>query len=230
MEENTTLKLLKIIAASEHPLPIHEIREQTALANTTLNRLLNQLMKESYVSRAGRGRYTGGPALFHLGSAAVNNSLSSRYRPLIEDLAERTGLNSEIYSLGAQGPVMLFWIQGRSEFRVRMYPGFRLAAVQHPAVAFFLNRNPGRLCWGKPASPVLPDGRPSGEWIASAVEGEVLFDRGLTRPELTRCAVLIPGEDLVVSLSGLTSEFPTDRDALAAVLLGAVDPRNDTDL
>jgi hypothetical protein len=214
LDENRTLKLLRILTQADYSVSLPELREKTAMANTSLNRLLNQLMKEMYVQKIRHGEYTAGPALLNLGSNVLNNSISSLYRPLIEKLSEQTGLNGELYSLSPQGPIMLFWIQGRSEFRVRMYPGFRLQMEEHPAISFFLHRYPGNTCWNREPKKILNDGTPLNEWLDQVERDNFLFEKGHVRPELARCCAALPGGELVIGLSGLISEFNWEKEEL----------------
>jgi hypothetical protein len=214
------LSILEIIAAAEGSLGIAEIKEKTEIPPTTLNRLLNKLTECMYVEKVKHGLYRAGPGLVALGSAVIENAGTIRFRPLLAQLVEITGLNAELYSLSISGPSLLTWIGGQSEFRVRMFPGFRLATCNHPAVAFFVRQFPqATSAWGKQ---LVPNDQQHWQKMLTDANQNFIIERGYIRPELARACACTSDGRYCIGLSGLISEFTIKDTTLEQIMLGHI--------
>ncbi len=212
MSEIPLLSVLEAVASADGPLSIAALREITGIPAATMHRHLGRLCDAMYVEKAQHGLYRAGPALVALGSSVIENAGTARFRPLLAELVDATGLNAELYSVTRNGPTLLVWLGGRSEFRVRMFPGFRLTACSHPATAFFFTRYPGaERVWGKPFAPT-----DSEHWqrMLAAAERNFIIERGHTRPELARACTCTSDGRYCIGLSGLCSEFTVDDNRL----------------
>lgn len=203
---DTTLLILEAFAAARTPLGVSELQASTGIPPATLARLLKKLVGLDYISRSGHGVYTGGAALFSLGTAILNCSLSSRFLPLLRKLVSETGLNAELYHLTSQGPQLLCWEGGMSSFQVRMAPGHRVCHPGHPAIYFhqLLYPEAAPLPWGGQGA-VLADGERE-DFLRQARENFVI-ERGHILPEVGRACAATADGAFVFGLSGLRSEF-----------------------
>ncbi len=194
------------------------MRDSTGIPPTSLNRLLSKLIDCGYVQKIRHGEYRAGPGLVALGSSVMENAGTIRFRPMLNRLVEKTGLNAELYSLTQHGPTLLTWIGGRSEFRVRMFPGFRLPAMGHPATAFFKQHFPAATqAWDKSLDPEM--GGEDWRRMLHDAEENFIIERGQIRPELGRACAATSDGAYCIGLSGLLSEFVLTDEELKNILL-----------
>jgi DNA-binding IclR family transcriptional regulator len=86
------MALLKSVAASTSPPTVLELARESGLSRSTAWRLLRALEHHGLVDRDPiTQRYTVGYGAVSVASAATDDALVRRVRPLLEDLADRTG-------------------------------------------------------------------------------------------------------------------------------------------
>jgi DNA-binding IclR family transcriptional regulator len=85
------LDLIETVASSDRPLRLAEIAEQVGLHRGTAYRVLVDLVRRGWVMRVG-DHYLPGTAVLQLSRSAATTSLAGVSRPVLEELAERTGM------------------------------------------------------------------------------------------------------------------------------------------
>lgn len=85
------LALIEQVAAAPGPVRLSEAAAGAALHRATAYRVLADLVERGWVTRVGE-RYLPGPVLVRLSSSAARHSLAGLCRPVLEDLASRTGM------------------------------------------------------------------------------------------------------------------------------------------
>jgi DNA-binding IclR family transcriptional regulator len=89
-----SLDILFVVAEARDPLSVNEIAGMCGVTESTSYRLIQALENRGLLRREARGQVTLGPALFGLARAAydqIGGDLPQLSRPLMEDLAHRTG-------------------------------------------------------------------------------------------------------------------------------------------
>ena len=94
-----TLDLMAFVAASERPLGLMELVEQSGLDKSTAGRLLSFLVQRGFLNRDPvTKRYTVGPAFIALGAAALNRwELKANAAAHLRRLCEVTGETSSLH-------------------------------------------------------------------------------------------------------------------------------------
>jgi DNA-binding IclR family transcriptional regulator len=91
------LSLLEQVVANDGTRPLSQICRDVDLPVSTGYRLLAALQQRGFVARTGPGRYRPGAVLIRLGRLAELDSLIQDIgRPLLADLARRTGLTAHL--------------------------------------------------------------------------------------------------------------------------------------
>lgn len=85
--------VLKMVAASPHPLAPTAIAQATGLSKPTTYRLLRTLEHHELVAATEDGRYFSGPGLAPL-AAATQRSFRQLVAPLLRNLADQTGMTA----------------------------------------------------------------------------------------------------------------------------------------
>jgi DNA-binding IclR family transcriptional regulator len=96
------------------------LTEATRLSRPTAHRMLQSLIQEGFVTQHASRRYGLGPVLFELGlfaPAPIENL--DRFRPLIEDLADRCG--DTAYLMIKRGADVVYLIRGEGAYPIRTY-------------------------------------------------------------------------------------------------------------
>lgn len=201
------LAILEMLAAAERELTTAEIQEATGLPPATLTRLLNNLRGLGYILKEGRGRYSIGGRMLAMSAAVLGHSYRVRFLPFMRELAELTGLNAELYMLAQQGPQLVIWEKGRSEFSPRMSPGHRIAHDNHPVVHFYRLLTGRTELWGGLGLAGNLTEEERAEFARAAREDNFIIERGHVRPEMARACMAAPGGVYVFGVSGLISEY-----------------------
>ncbi len=198
-----------------------DLFEQCDIPKATLTRLLKKLSEVDYISKVEHGRYVAGPKLYSLAATAINQSLTGRFMPLLQEMVARTGLNAELYNLTEQGPQLLRWEGGRSHFQVRMSPGHQVGMDAHPAVYFYwlLYDIEDTLCWGKDARGETVSAEEFAQFKEQAGSENFIFEQGHMLPEISRACVRVFDSNYVIGLSGLSSEFTMNVAELKRMML-----------
>lgn len=97
------LALVEAVAAADRPLRLTEAAEQVGLHRATAHRVLADLVRRGWVLRLG-DHYLPGPAVLRLArsTAAATTSLTGIARPVLEDLAEETGMMANLQVVAAE--------------------------------------------------------------------------------------------------------------------------------
>lgn len=85
------LDLIEAVSGSDRPLRLAEIAEQVGLHRGTAYRVLVDLVRRGWVMRVG-DHYLPGTAVLRLSRSAAATSLAGVSRPVLEELAEQTGM------------------------------------------------------------------------------------------------------------------------------------------
>ncbi|MGW0858777.1 IclR family transcriptional regulator [Streptomyces sp. NPDC002690] len=85
------LDLVEAVSRSERPLRLSEIADEVGLHRPTAYRVLADLVRRGWVLRSG-DHYLPGAAALRLSRTAAANSLVTLARPILEALADRTGM------------------------------------------------------------------------------------------------------------------------------------------
>lgn len=203
-QKPSILTILDCLSGFTGVATIADLKEATQIPSATLNRLLNRLVDCGYTIRERHGEYRIGPALVELSKRCLDVHIEERFRPFLRSLRDETGLNAELYSMTSQGPMMLFWEGGISEFRVRMNPGHLVKHSGHPAVQLHGILHPeATIVWDVP----LVKDQSSKPEDKTIFHEYFRYESGQVRPELSRCCVLTRDKRHCVGLSGLISEF-----------------------
>lgn len=130
------IDVLETLAGSERPMAPTELASRTSFSRTAAYNVLTTYEIRGLVRRDSHNRYVLGWGLFALGERARSRSdLSDAVRPLVDDLAERTG---ETVLLGVLDRGSLIYVEkAESRRSVRMVeaPGRLPARVGHRAGA-----------------------------------------------------------------------------------------------
>lgn len=113
--------LLRLLAtASAKGLPLTHLSEKTGLANSTVHRLLSQMIRERLVQQLEPNRcYSLGPLAFELGVAAAQQfDIRGRCRPTLEQLALDAGDTTYLIMRSGHEAVCLDMVEGPSAIRV----------------------------------------------------------------------------------------------------------------
>ncbi|RMD78859.1 MAG: winged helix-turn-helix transcriptional regulator [Lentisphaerae bacterium] len=213
-----SLRIIEVIAEAGE-VSLRDLHQRTQIPLTSLHRQLGQLRKSGYVQKIQHGQYRIGPVLVRLAASIMNHAAESRYKPLLQRLVDKTGLNAELYAITRDGPVMICWIGGKSEFQVRMFPGFHLSSIGHPAVAFYKACYPKtQTIWGAPFQFTTLSREEWEGWVKAAEEQNFIIERKRIRPELARLCVLTPDRQYCIGLSGLISEFTLPDETLRQIV------------
>lgn len=125
------LEVLGAFRYGDHSLGNHELAERTGLPKPTVSRITFTLERCGYLRFDQRQRvYELGSKALTLGAIAMADAnIRSAIRPMMQDLAEETGLN---VGLGTRDGQLMFYIDvydGNALVSLRVYPGFRLPIV-----------------------------------------------------------------------------------------------------
>ena len=191
-------------------LTIAELKESTGVPHTSLNRAIRLLLQAGYLHRVRRGAYVLGASASALASRLFESTVASRFSQVLEDLRDRTGLNSELYSISPSGPLLVKWVGGISMFNVRMYPGHQIQSANNPAGLVFYARFPGARMWGREVMSHFADGSSLQSALEEYRRTGFYFESGRILPELARAVFRSRDEDFCFGVSGLISEFPKD--------------------
>lgn len=208
------LILLETLAAFGKPMSFSELQDRTGMPPATLNRRLAKLIQCEYVNKEGHGEYAVGHGLVALATLVNEHSAALPFRPLLDELADRTGKNAELHSITRQGPVFQLAVDGQSEFTVGMKPGHLIRGLcHHPSGIFFFHRFPEG--YRMKAEALAAQGVREAtlrRTVARAVEEGYFIRRGASRPEITRAGIPIREYRFCLCVSGLTGEFPRGED------------------
>lgn len=219
-------QLLECLAAAHEPLGFAALAASAGMPTATLTRQLAKLVAFGYAEKVAHGSYRPGPRLLALGSMIVEHAAAPSYRPLLEELAQATGQNAELYALSPNGPVFLLSVPGRTEIRITLRPGYLVRSVAVHAGGLF---SFARYADEVPA--VAEQLKTRGlsrqafrERVRAADRQRFYVERGQIRPELARAGVPTPDGRYCVCVSGGVSEFPASKDAqLRRAMLAALE-------
>ncbi|GAB4054437.1 IclR family transcriptional regulator [Catellatospora paridis] len=94
------LDLIEAVARADRPLRLGELAQAVGLHRATAYRVLVDLVRRGWVQRAGE-HYLPGSAALQVSRAAATRSLAALCRPVLEGLAERTGMMVNLQVLEA---------------------------------------------------------------------------------------------------------------------------------
>lgn len=232
------LDLLEAVADAEAPPRLSEAAARAGLHRATAYRVLAGLVERGWVTRVG-DRYLPGTVLVRLARQAPARSLAALGRPVLEELAGRTGMMANLQVLTAERSRVVEVVRPErlsmiSDLRGELLPAHRFAG---PAALVAALDADGRAPYlaGAEADGAVLDG-PEGLVAAldAAAEAGFAVQRGLAErliASVGRAVLLEPGGTPVCALTlvGPVDEFddaalPGLRDALAEACerLGAV--------
>lgn len=122
------LKILRAFQTGDPTLGNQELIDRTDLPKATVSRLCSTLTQEGYLHYdETSGRYSVGAATVSLGYGALSsNAVVSIARPLMEELAERSGTSVAIGTRHADEMVYLANCRSSSPAALQLGPGSRL--------------------------------------------------------------------------------------------------------
>jgi DNA-binding IclR family transcriptional regulator len=120
------LQVLETVASAPGPLSVAEVAALTGLHRTAAHRLIVTLAGRGYLHKESSGRYRPGPACMMLASAVPD--LRALARPLLEDLARRTGETVHLVALSGRDVVFIDGIESPHALRVAVRTGRRYPA------------------------------------------------------------------------------------------------------
>lgn len=184
--------VLHALARFHGPATLAELREETGLAQATLNRVLKSLCDFDYAIKVGHGQYLAGPDLVDLGISVTRNQLVPAFQQPLSRLRNRTHLNAELYVITPNGPVYLAQSAARGEAGLPFRFGHLVRnRTHHPAARFYLAIHAGE----KPEGP----------------RKNFIIDRGGQWPELFRAAAMIRGSHYCLAVSGMLTNVDEAR-------------------
>jgi DNA-binding IclR family transcriptional regulator len=197
------MPILEALSRCHGSISFAELKEETALAQATLNRILNTLCSYGYAMKIGHGKYLAGPKLVSMGMAISKNQIVPGFKPQLCALRQETQLNAELYVISAGGPVFLTHFPAPGEASVSFsYGHVVLNRTAHPAALFYLAKYKSQKVAG--------------------YKENFIADRGGQWPELFRAASMIRKSNYCLALSGmLTNVEPNHHDELRRALHAA---------
>jgi DNA-binding IclR family transcriptional regulator len=121
------LDVLEVLAVSDRPLTVAEIATRTGTSRTAAYNVITTYEIRGLLRRDSTGRYALGWGLFELGESARSHSdLSDAARPVVEDLAERTGETVLLGVLDQSSVIYVEKAESRRSIRMVEAPGRRL--------------------------------------------------------------------------------------------------------
>jgi DNA-binding IclR family transcriptional regulator len=121
------LDVLTTLAGSDRPLTLSEIVSRTGSSRTAAYNVISTYELRGLVRRDSQSRYELGWGLFELGEQARSRSdLSDVARPVVEDLAERTGETVLLGVLDQGSVIYVEKAESRRSIRMVEAPGRRL--------------------------------------------------------------------------------------------------------
>ncbi|MBF4461540.1 IclR family transcriptional regulator [Rathayibacter sp. VKM Ac-2878] len=120
------LDLLELLESSETPMRLVELSRGSGLHNATVLRILGSLQHRGFVATEN-GLYRLGPAALGMGhSYLVTDPLSSRARPVLQQLASSTGLTASLYVRIGDSRILTVRVDGQDPLRYQLPLGRRL--------------------------------------------------------------------------------------------------------
>jgi IclR family acetate operon transcriptional repressor len=124
-------QVLSELELAQRPLRLTDLAQRTGLHIATTQRLVNVLTEHGYASRHSNG-YTAGPAALSAAHAfATTSPVRLIARPILEELANATGLTASLYIRVQNSRVLIDRVEGgrRPQYslpigeRLPLYPG-----------------------------------------------------------------------------------------------------------
>jgi DNA-binding IclR family transcriptional regulator len=128
------LRILNVIAAAGEPLTVAEIARRTDLNRSSVFRLAYTLQYLGYIEEIPGGRgYDLSSAVLRLGYAYLaGRDIVAVARPVLDALADETGLSAHLGALSGRDTVYLVHAPGRSAYVSTIGAGDRLPAHASP--------------------------------------------------------------------------------------------------
>lgn len=121
------LDVLEGLVHSKRPLAVGEIATRTGLSRTAAYNILTTYEIRGLVRRDSQNRYMPGWGLFELGQHVRSEStLSDAARPVVEELADRTGETVLLGVLDQESVIYVEKAESRRSIRMVEAPGHRL--------------------------------------------------------------------------------------------------------
>ncbi len=181
--------VIQVIARNPEEVSFSFLKENTGLAQATLNRILKTLCEYRYLIKTSHGHYSTGPKLLNLGNAIVRNQITPKFQPALINLSHVTHLNAELYLISNDGPLFLKHIPAPDEANISFgYGHVILDRKSHPASLFYLTLNKNKK-------------------VADLKENFVI-DEGNQWPELFRAASMVPETKYCIAVSGMLKNVP----------------------
>lgn len=120
------LDLLELLESSDSPLRLVELSRGSGLQNATVLRILGSLQNRGLVA-ADSGLYRLGPAALGMGHGYLAaDPLSTRARPVLQQLADGTGLTASLYVRIGASRILTVRVDGENPLRYQLPLGRRL--------------------------------------------------------------------------------------------------------
>ena len=121
------LRLLEVVIAHGGGAPIALLARKAGMPASTAHRILATLQNRGFVAKAARGDYLPGPTLIRLGTMRdLEGVLKAVSRPLLEDLAKRTGLT--VHQGMFEGDMVTYLVKAAGVTEVLTQEGMQLEA------------------------------------------------------------------------------------------------------
>lgn len=213
------LTILEAVSACKGDISLSQLRNDTQLPSATLNRLIRDMVENGYLTKSSHGFYEAGPALTAMAANICANWSTKNFDTVLSRLANISGLNAELYSLGKNGPVFIKRINIQSEFRVRMNPGYHPTSPGNPVYAFYCSVYPeSSYIWDKK---IIMDENLE-KWLKLCKEENFIYEQGNILPELARACSATNDKQYCIGLSGLISEFKFEPEKIKQLLNEAI--------
>ncbi|QHC60599.1 helix-turn-helix domain-containing protein [Rathayibacter sp. VKM Ac-2760] len=120
------LDLLELLERADGPLRLVELSRGTGLQNATVLRIVGSLQQRGLITGEG-GEYRLGPAVLGMANGYLaSDPLSSRARPVLQQLADSTRLTASLYVRIGRSRILSVRVDGENPLRYQLPIGRRL--------------------------------------------------------------------------------------------------------
>lgn len=120
------LDVLDVLQDSRQSLRLSEIARRAGLHIATTQRILNVLERRGRAERDDQGYRSGLASLFGAHAYLTSSPLVTAARPVLQDLAEATGLTASLFARSGTSRAVISRIDGKSPIRYMLPTGERL--------------------------------------------------------------------------------------------------------
>jgi DNA-binding IclR family transcriptional regulator len=222
------LDVLDVLHFSTQPLRLSEVARRAGLHIATTQRILNVLEKRGRAERDANGYRSGMSSLFGAHSYLLSSPLVAAARPVLQDLADATGLTSSLFARSGSSRAVISRIDGTSPIRYVLPTGERLPLTQGAGkvLAAYLPKKDLDAILAEAGEIITADGTRvtkkafaaemaaiRAQGYAVSFQGRVVGVASLAAPILDRDMTCIAGVQVAGTVQDLTPERVPDLSA-----------------